>query len=148
MFLGSHKQLKLIYKLEKRDYYENGENFLFIKLKEKQLLEQNIFPQIRDCILRIDCYSLILTNLIRQHYNNYQFMTPSLFKNILTKIESTPNIQNTERIINCSNLLFSQTKSIETLIFIEEIEILVLRKLETKDPNEKDLFKKVNQYCN
>ncbi|CAG9854305.1 unnamed protein product [Phyllotreta striolata] len=140
---GSYRELKLIYKLEKKDNYEKGDNLLFIKLNEDlRNYQHRIFPEIKNCVSRINFHSLILTNLITQHFN-YPFITKDLFESILADAESVPNLQNCEKIINSSNLLFTQFSSKESYELLEKIENMLLKNLESKHPEEKDLFKKV-----
>ncbi|CAH1260296.1 unnamed protein product [Diabrotica balteata] len=142
---GSHKDLKLNYKLERRDYYENGENLLFVELKNKKLwkFDLEMFLVVHSCFLSTECWSLILTDLLNKHYNNFPVMDVKTLTNVLNKVENFPNLQNTEKIINCSNLLFGQIKSNEMIQFVENIRNVLLQTLSTENINEKKLFKSV-----
>ncbi|XP_050499492.1 uncharacterized protein LOC126880016 [Diabrotica virgifera virgifera] len=142
---GSHEDLKLNYKLEKRDYYENGENLLFIELKNRKLwkFDEEMFPVLYSCLLSTECWSLILADLLNKHYNNFKVMDVKTLTNVLNKVLNFPNLQNTEKIINCSNLLFGQIKSNEIVQFVENITNVLLQTLGTENINEKNLFRSV-----
>ncbi|KAG5883749.1 hypothetical protein JTB14_023171 [Gonioctena quinquepunctata] len=140
---GSHKDLTLGYKMEKRDIYNSKENLLYKNLisENKWNLEsKGIISRIRSCLMRNDYHSLILTNLILRFYSAYTFLDIEDFKQIIIRVEDLPTLENTKKIINCSNLLFQKENSTGNTEFIDEIENWILDNISTYT-NEIRLFK-------
>ncbi|XP_074039821.1 uncharacterized protein isoform X2 [Leptinotarsa decemlineata] len=142
---GSHMDLTLIYKVDKKDIYGKGENLLYKELKNsnKWKFENKVLvSRLEWCFVRNDYYSPRLTNLILHYYSHHTFVNVDILKQVIARIENISTLHNTEKIVNCSNIIFQTGLQLENESFIEEIRHLLLEHL-FHDTNENKLFKSV-----
>lgn len=111
IFVGDHKTLCLLYKLEKSDFYDKGQNLLYKHLTAQNMwLFENckMILQIKSLFIRYEGFSRILVDLISNHYPVTYFIDIESMDIILKTEKAT--LQSCDRISNLSLLLF---KSIE-----------------------------------
>lgn len=134
MFPGSYKDLLLFYKLEKKDFYTNGDNNLY-----KHLIDQNLFlfdneemyHRLKCCLLK-NGNSSILTQCILIHYKTTKIVSLNKLTILLNDRKEDPSLKNTETILNYSKLLL-QESSLENKAYIEDLKSKLVENTSTSN---------------
>ncbi|CAH1968687.1 unnamed protein product [Acanthoscelides obtectus] len=124
---GSYKKLLLIYKLERKYYYEEGENALFQRLKGKFLKFTSLKFQnkLKQCLLMKGGTSKCLTNLILSHYPQVCFLDIATFRKILSESAKISSLKNIEKISNLSRISLND-RNPSNIAFVNKTVDIVL----------------------
>lgn len=107
-FLGGCKNLCLMYKLEEKDAYDEGENSLYTKMKVEKLWmfeSAELITRLKFCFTKNHGCNKNLINLISKHYPIKCFIDIELMKKVLTSTVDEMTLESYDTISNLSLLL-------------------------------------------
>lgn len=123
-FSGSHKDLLLTYRLEKKDSYSCGENLFYILLKERNMWPFGSHTFRRDLI---NCFnnngsSTYLTRLFTKYLDVTALLEMINLKDVINESSSRASLDTEKIIKNYADIVFQNCCcSKENLEFLEEI---------------------------
>lgn len=121
----------MLYKLEKSDFYDDGENLLYKKMKHEKrwnFESDEIISRLKCCFTMDQGCNRTLIDLISYHYSISSFINCNLLNNVVRAAEQPAGSKTCDIVSNLSELLFKNSNINELREYIDQLknELLVI----------------------